>query len=144
MEFCEGISMGVGIGEGEFGIIHGTNGLKYVEGPAAHLSAQCLEGPKTVIGAADFFTRSNLPLLNYVDVSISRNLVEKDIAADPSCAPSCRPQWFAPLKSREREGKLWNEHEGLDFPRQQVIVQDVQIGRPVFNDCQFHLRVGRV
>ncbi|HXP79351.1 MAG TPA: hypothetical protein VN976_05565 [Verrucomicrobiae bacterium] len=93
------VDVGVNITQSKFSHFEGPDGLQHIEGPAAFLGIELLEWAKSIIRMTDRMTRQGLPFVDYCNASIGRNSVEKDVAADPACASSCRTQGFTTFKS---------------------------------------------
>jgi hypothetical protein len=75
---------------------------------------------------------------------VHRNLIQQNVAADPTgAASSCRER-LATFEGRQRKGEMRNEKDGANSPGVEVVVQDEEIRGSVFEDGAFHFRIGGV
>ncbi len=62
------------------------------------------------------------------------NLIQQNIAANPTGAASRRSKRWAFFESRQRESEMRNKKNRADGPRVEVVVQDKEIGSSVLED----------
>ena len=72
------------------------------------------------------------------------NLVQQNIAADPTGAASRRGERLAALYGRQRKGKMRDEEDGTDGPCVEVVMQNKKARRSIFEDGAFHFGIGSV
>ncbi len=82
--------------------------------------------------------------VHYQDAGMYGNLIQQNIAANPTGAASRRRQRFATLDRGESKREMRDEKNCSDGPRVEIVVQYEKIRGPVFEDCALHFGVGGV
>lgn len=75
------------------------------------------------------------------DPRVYWNLVEDDVAADPSRSASCRSERLSALDGSERKRKPGNENQRSHRPCGRIVMKDVEVRSTVFEDGALHLGV---
>lgn len=86
----------------------------------------------------------DVSFLNDRNARVNRNLVEDDVAADPTGAACGSSERLAAFKGGKCKSEMGNENDCLNGPLRKVVVQDIKIRRAVFKDGSLHLGVRSV
>lgn len=75
------------------------------------------------------------------DASLHGNLVENNVAADPTRTASGGGEGPATFNGGERKGEMGNQNDRLNGPVRKVVVQHIKIRCAVFENGAFHLGI---
>lgn len=140
----EAVFEGVDVGKVESGFVEGADGIQYVEGPAALLGFERGKGLEFAEGAARFGGGDWPIVCHKKDPGIRRNLVQKNVAANPASTSRSGGERCSAFQRRERESEVRYEDEGRDHERVELIVQEKQVRRVALENGGAHLAVGTV
>lgn len=94
-----------------------------------------------MISLADSLLGPDVSFLNDRNARVNGNLIEDDVASDPTGSASGGSQRFAAFDGRKCKSEMRNENDRLNGPPREVVVQDIKIRRAVLEDSLFHFGI---
>ena len=99
MEFCQSGGVSVNVGKSEFEFAQRLDYLEHVESPAAFFYLQFFQRPEPIVRDSHFLRSLWRSFVHYRDAGVHGNLVQQNIAANPTGAASRRSEGLAALDS---------------------------------------------